>query len=133
MSEVTATKADVSEPETLLADVESALALFAEGIAGRYLHIRGSQEFKSNPRLKLSVETTGQNSDTLFLPESLATTNTSAYRVLVMEQIGLRECDTLSFRMQTALAQVPDLKSRHKENPGRWSAHRRLSPVVRLF
>ena len=117
MSEVTATKADVSEPETLLADVESALALFAEGIAGRYLHIRGSQEFKSNPRLKLSVETTGQNSDTLFLPESLATTNTSAYRVLVMEQIGLRECDTLSFRMQTALAQVPDLKSRHKENP----------------
>lgn len=117
MSEVTATEADVSEPETLLADVESALALFAEGIAGRYLHIRGSQEFKSNPRLKLSVETTGQNSDTLFLPESLATTNTSAYRVLVMEQIGLRECDTLSFRMQTALAQLPDLKSRHKENP----------------
>jgi hypothetical protein len=117
MSEVTATEAGVSEPETLLADVESALALFAEGIAGRYLHIRGSQEFKSNPRLKLSVETTGQNSDTLFLPESLATTNTSAYRVLVMEQIGLRECDTLSFRMQTALAQVPDLKSRHKENP----------------
>lgn len=117
MSEVTATEADVSEPETLLADVESALALFAEGIAGRYLHIRGSQEFKSNPRLKLSVDTTGQNSDTLFLPESLATTNTSAYRVLVMEQIGLRECDTLSFRMQTALAQLPDLKSRYKENP----------------
>jgi hypothetical protein len=34
-----------------------------------------------------------------------------------MEQIGLRECDTLSFRMQTALAQVPDLASRHQENP----------------
>jgi nitric oxide reductase NorD protein len=117
MSDAPATAVEVSEPGTQLADVESALALFAEGIAGRYLHIRGSQEFKSNPRLKLSVETTGQNSDTLFLPESLTTTNSSAYRVLVMEQIGLRECDTLSFRIKTALARVPDLESRYTENP----------------
>ena len=33
------------EPSIALADVESSLALFAEGIAGRYLHIRSNQEF----------------------------------------------------------------------------------------
>ena len=31
-----------------LADVESALGLFAEGIAGLYLHIRSNQEFATN-------------------------------------------------------------------------------------
>ena len=85
-----------------LADVEAALGLFAEGIAGRYLHIRSNQEFATNSHLKLDVEFTGQNNDTLFLPESLITDSPSAYRVLVMEQIGMRECDTLGFRMTTA-------------------------------
>lgn len=103
-------------PGQLLADVEASLALFAEGIAGRYLHIRSSQEFTNNPRLKLSGETTGQNSDTLFLPESLESDNASAYRVIVMEQIGLRECDTLSFRMQEALNRIPELTLRHQAN-----------------
>ena len=85
------------EPCVQLADVEAALGLFAEGIAGRYLHIRSGNEFAANSRLKLNVEVTGQNNDTLFLPESLATGSPSAYRVLVMEQIGMRECDTLNF------------------------------------
>ena len=86
------------EPSVHLADIEAALGLFAEGIAGRYLHIRSNQEFATNSRLKLNVAFTGQNNDTLFLPESLITDSPSAYRVLVMEQIGMRECDTLGFR-----------------------------------
>ena len=102
------------EPVVALADVESALTLFAEGIAGRYLHIRSSQEFASNPRLQLNAADSGQNSDTLFLPESVTSSDASAYRVLVMEQIGLRECDTLEFRMETALTQLPDLATRHQ-------------------
>ena len=57
------------EPSVQLADVEASLGLFAEGIAGRYLHIRSNQEFATNSRLKLNVEFTGQNNDTLFLPE----------------------------------------------------------------
>ena len=101
------------EPSVQLADVEASLGLFAEGIAGRYLHIRSNQEFATNSRLKLNVEFTGQNNDTLFLPESLVTDSPSAYRVLVMEQIGMRECDTLGFRMTTALARLPQLAAFH--------------------
>lgn len=108
---------DNAVPAVWLADVEAALALFAEGIAGRYLHIRSSQEFATNPRLKLNVEATGQNSDTLFLPESVEAEQASAYRVLVMEQIGLRECDTLEFRLQTALQLLPQLADRYTHDP----------------
>ncbi|MAU79345.1 MAG: hypothetical protein CMQ04_01870 [Gammaproteobacteria bacterium] len=104
------------EPSIALADVESSLALFAEGIAGRYLHIRSNQEFAANPKLTLE-ESGGQNSDTLFLPESVATTHASTYRVLAMEQIGLRECDTLSFRMETAVEQIPSLLQRFQPDP----------------
>ena len=104
------------EPSIALADVESSLALFAEGIAGRYLHIRSNQEFAANPKLTLE-ESGGQNSDTLFLPESVATTHASTYRVLAMEQIGLRECDTLSFRMETAIEQIPSLLQRFQPDP----------------
>ena len=105
-------ESEAIEPSIALADVESSLALFAEGIAGRYLHIRSNQEFTANPKLTLE-ESGGQNSDTLFLPESVATTHASTYRVLAMEQIGLRECDTLSFRMQTAVEQIPSLALNH--------------------
>ena len=104
------------EPSIALADVESSLALFAEGIAGRYLHIRSNQEFAANPKLTLE-ESGGQNSDTLFLPESVATIHASTYRVLAMEQIGLRECDTLSFRMETAVEQIPSLLQRFQPDP----------------
>ena len=104
------------EPSIALADVESSLALFAEGIAGRYLHIRSNQEFAANPKLTLE-ESSSQNSDTLFLPESVATTHASTYRVLAMKQIALRECDTLSFRMETAVEQIPSLLQRFQPDP----------------
>lgn len=109
-------ESEAIEPGIALADVESSLALFAEGIAGRYLHIRSNQEFAANPKLTLE-ESGGQNSDTLFLPESVATTHASTYRVLAMEQIGLRECDTLSFRMETAVEQIPSLLERFQPDP----------------
>ena len=97
-----------------LADVESALTLFTEGIAGRYLHIRGTEEFKLNPRLNLDMGAMGQSHDTLFLPEELATATPAGYRVLVMDQLGLRECGTLKFRMAKALEQIPDLANRYQ-------------------
>ena len=100
--------------QILLADVESALTLFTEGIAGRYLHIRSTEEFKLNPRLNLDMGAMGQSHDTLFLPEELSTATPAGYRVLVMEQLGLRECGTLKFRMAKALDQVPELAARYQ-------------------
>ena len=55
-----------------LAEVEERLALFAEGIAGRYHHIKPSSEFTSR-RLRLGSEESTLTRDTLYLPERLAT------------------------------------------------------------
>lgn len=101
-----------------LADIEDTLALFTEGIAGRYFHIKASDEFASHRRLALGVEGTGQSTDTLYLPEQLDGPSLASYRVLVMEQIGLRECGTFSFRMSTALAQIPLLAEIYEEPRG---------------
>ena len=38
-----------------LADIEESLTLFTEGIAGRYLHIKASEEFVSHLGLKLDL------------------------------------------------------------------------------
>jgi hypothetical protein len=101
-----------------LADIEDTLALFTEGIAGRYFHIKASDEFASHRRLALGLEGTGQSTDTLYLPEQLDGPSLASYRVLVMEQIGLRECGTFSFRMSRALDQIPLLAEKYEEPKG---------------
>ncbi|MEM7077000.1 MAG: VWA domain-containing protein [Pseudomonadota bacterium] len=101
-----------------LADHEETLALFCEGIAGRYFHIRASDEFANHRRLSLGPDGTGQTSDSLFLPEQLDGPDRSSYRVLALEQIGLRECGTFGFRMAEALQQVPELKARYESPKG---------------
>ncbi len=101
-----------------LADEEETLALFTEGIAGRYFHIRASDEFSNHRRLALGAEGTGQTSDTIYLPEQLDGPNRGSYRVLVMEQLGLRECGTFRFRMADALALIPELTERYEPPRG---------------
>lgn len=101
-----------------LAQVEEPLALFTEGIAGRYFHIKTSDEFASHRRLALGDDGTGQTSDTIFLPETLDAPSPASYRVLVMEQIGLRECGTFRFRMNHALETIPELAERFEPPRG---------------
>lgn len=101
-----------------LAEIEDTLTLFTEGIAGRYFHIKASEEFASHRRLALGTEDSAQTSDTLFLPEHLDAPDNGSYRVLVMEQIGLRECKTFAFRMAYALSQIPALRARYIEPRG---------------
>ena len=98
-----------------LADVEAPLALFTEGIAGRYLHLRSREEFSLNPRLNIDLFTSTQTHDSVFLPEQLATKHPSAYRVLVMQQLGQRECGTFRFRLAEALDRLPELAARYSQ------------------
>ncbi len=95
-----------------LSDHEDTLALFTEGIAGRYFHIAASDEFATHRRLALGINGTGQSNDTIYLPEQLDAPDRGSYRVLVMEQIGLRECGTFSFRMDKALSRIQNLAQR---------------------
>jgi hypothetical protein len=98
-----------------LADIEESLALFTEGIAGKYLHIKSSEEFTSHHDLHLAADGTGQTQDTVFLPETIEAPGIGGYRVLVMEQIGLRECGTHNFRFDDALSRVKGLAERYKQ------------------
>ena len=102
----------------LLVDQEATLALFAEGIAGRYFHIKASDEFANHRRLSLGADGVGQSSDTLYLPEQLDGGHPASYRVLVMEQLGQRECGSFGFRMSEALGRLPALAARYEEPKG---------------
>ena len=97
-----------------LADIEESLTLFTEGIAGRYLHIKASEEFVSHLGLKLDLLGAGQTQDTIYLPDKLDAPSSGAYRFLVMEQIGQRECGTFRFRFERALQQVETLKNLYR-------------------
>ncbi len=80
-----------------LADVEERLALFVEGIFGRYLHIRSTDAFQLES--DASAPSAGQRRDSLLLPDQLPLTHSGAYRVLALQQIGRREFGTHSFRL----------------------------------
>ena len=77
-----------------LEQVEESLALFAEGIAGRYIHIKttGEQGGGTGDLLR-----SGQSTEAIYLPDELPTAERSAYLVLVLQQLGYRECDTFGF------------------------------------
>ena len=77
-----------------LADVEGPLALFAEGLAGRYLHLKTLTERNTNP---IDARLTSQSMDSLYLPDSLPNGDRTDYLVLVLKQIGYRECGTFDF------------------------------------
>jgi hypothetical protein len=103
-----------------LGDFEARLALFAEGIAGRYLHIKATSEFSAR-RFDIDPQAPTQTSDTLYLPEHLPDPVVEAYpegfRVLVLQQIAARQCGTFAFRFDVARARIAELAL--LEMPGR--------------
>ncbi|MGE0624577.1 MAG: nitric oxide reductase activation protein NorD [Pseudomonadales bacterium] len=92
-----------------LVDVESALTLFAEGIAGRYYHVKSTAEFSSR-RFDLDTSSSAIAPDTLYVPEQIDYPDGAGYRVLVMLQLGQREFGTFRFDMATARRRLPTLE-----------------------
>jgi nitric oxide reductase NorD protein len=101
-----------------LVESEDTLALFTEGMAGRYFHIKATEEFINHRRLAYASDSAGQAGDALYLPEHVDAPDQSCYRVLIMEQLGLRECGTFTFRMAQGLADIAELKARFSEPKG---------------
>ncbi len=93
-----------------LVDVEAALTLFAEGIAGRYYHIKPTSEFHSR-HIDLPADQTAMASDTVYVPDELTVGDPAAYRVLVLLQLGQREFGTFRFNLNTARRRIPLLES----------------------
>lgn len=94
-----------------LGPLEERLALFAEGIAGRYFHIKPSAEFAGR-RAKLEVGGSAMTAHTLYLPEHLDAPDASAYRVLALQQLSHGEFGTFGFTMATAVQRLPQLGDR---------------------
>lgn len=94
-----------------LAPLEERLALFAEGIAGRYFHIRPGSEFAGRS-LALADDASALTHDTVYLPEVLDAPDPSAYRVLTLQQLCHRQFGSYAFRFDQALGRVPDLTDR---------------------
>ncbi|MFK7914833.1 MAG: nitric oxide reductase activation protein NorD [Pseudomonadales bacterium] len=88
-----------------LATVEAPLALFVEGIAGRYLHIKPDTAFTGNTTLS---DFAAQSADTIYLPESLAGAEPASYRVLAMQQIAQRLYGSYQFRLALYLQALRD-------------------------
>jgi hypothetical protein len=88
-----------------LVDVEDALTLFAEGIGGRYYHVKATSEFASR-QFELTESAATMATDTLYLPDTLDHLDGSAYRVLAMQQLAQREFGTFEFRLAVAAERI---------------------------
>lgn len=91
-----------------LGPLEERLALFAEGIAGRYFHIRPVGEFAGR-RVTLDEDDTALTADTLYLPERLPVASPGAYRVLALQQLCRREFGSYRFTLASAVERLPEL------------------------
>lgn len=90
-----------------LVDVEPSLALFTEGLAGHYLHIKSRDDFTGRAHFS---GPSGQTSDTLYLPSELPTKATpNAFRVLALQQIAHRLYGTYQLRLAQVLQHLPQL------------------------
>ena len=94
-----------------LGPLEERLALFAEGMAGRYFHIKPTGEFTGR-RLSLADDRSTITADTLYLPEELDAADLSAYRVLTLQQLCHREFGRYRFDITVARTRLPDLGER---------------------
>ncbi len=97
---------------TTLAEVERPLSLFAEGIAGRYFHIRDLSE-RSNANAHASEAS--HDAYSVYLPGSIdyfsiPASNAATYRWLILQQLGFREFGTYRFDIHQARRECDDLR-----------------------
>lgn len=90
------------------ADIQRALALFAQGIAGMPLHL----EPRAAARTDASRRRLEREAQTLVLPPSVgihagAAENRGAYRAAVLHQVGYRQFGTYAFRLALAATRMP--------------------------
>jgi nitric oxide reductase activation protein len=108
-----------SQHRVHLGDVQRVLALFTQGIAGHYLHLRpveAAAYAREGVAGTQSLATTGATTDgsAIYLPssvDSFASTrhNLGVYRIAILHQIGFFEFGTFAFSMQRARRLMPDL------------------------
>lgn len=118
--------APAEESAAHLADVQRSLALFAEGIAGRYHHIRPVEDLPDGQAglgacvagNRQSVpQNASHDAGALYLPERIdwfptRALNAAAYRLTALYQLGFREFGTYRFDIETARERIAALRLR---------------------
>ena len=102
------------------------LALFAEGIAGRVVHIKSAAEFPGDPGPAVGAGDgidARHDSRSVYLPDVIEhfpdeSLNAAAYRLAVVDELGFREFGTYRFDIDTARRQVPGLPVRESSALG---------------
>lgn len=109
-----------------LPELQRLLSLFAQGLAGRYLHLKPAGRIDPGapvgPRALREASRVGLGADagSLVLPEEIAdfpcvAHNVGAYRVMILHQLGYLEGGSFTFSLARALARIPGLAA---QNPG---------------
>ncbi|MEK9720713.1 MAG: VWA domain-containing protein [Quisquiliibacterium sp.] len=93
-----------------LLDAQRLLTLFAQGISGRYLHLKPTEALGGSFRPQ-SVTTDGA---AIFLPEQVdlfqtRRQNLGFYRIAVLHQVGLIEAGTYDFTLEQARGRIANL------------------------
>ena len=99
------------------------LALFAEGIAGRPVHIKSLAEFTGDPDLAIP-DGIGASHDgkAVYLPEHIdhfpdEMLNGALYRLAILDELGFREFGTYRFDIEAARRRVPWLAANPSAAP----------------
>lgn len=101
-----------------LADAQRLLALFAQGLSGRYLHLRSTESLSGQFR----PEGPTTDGTAIYLPAEVSQFdqpdhNLGLYKVAVLHQLGFYECGTFSFTLQRARILMPDLPEASARTP----------------
>ncbi len=105
-----ALQAGASPHAVHLVDAQRVLGLFAQGLCGRYLHLKPVRELTGNFR-PCGVTTDGA---ALYLPEQVdlfacRRHNLGVYRISVLHQLGFFESGTFDFALDEARARIAAL------------------------
>ncbi len=101
------------------------LALFAEGIAGRVVHIKSTTEFpgETEPVVTGDGVDARHDSRSVYLPDAIEhfadeSLNAAVYRLAVLDELGFHEFGTYRFDLETARRRVPGLPVRESSALG---------------
>jgi hypothetical protein len=111
--------ADGASPDRVhLADAQRVLALFTQGLGGRYLHLR-TAKFAPGSFRPESITTDGES---VYLPPEIdgygsARRNFAVYRMAVLHQLGYYAFGTFAFSLPRLRRRVPDLPAPRRPLP----------------
>ncbi len=99
------------QSQVTFADDQRVLQLYTEGLAGRKMELRTTEDLPSGLQM-VGRELPTSDGTAIFVPSQVdefaaARENFAAYKVAILHQLGFYECETFRFSFAESLRQVP--------------------------